>query len=350
MLNKLRQFQLLGHNVIFLIGDFTALIGDPTGKNALRKPLTETEIKKNIETYTEQVFKILDPKLTRIEHNSKWMAEMKSSKFLDLASKLTVARMLEREDFGFRFHSQKAIFIHEFLYPLMQGYDSVILKADVELGGSDQKFNLLMGRELQRDSNQNPQSILMMPLLEGLDGKKKMSKSLNNFISLKDSPGEMFGKIMSISDSLMWRYLDLLSFKSTEEIINIKADTESAVLSVQAVKAELANELISRFYDKETANRASRISGNRFKPGEIPDEMREYQIQPKSPDSLPLFVALREIGLVSSSSEGRKKIEQNAVRINGELVSDPNRRITTGETSVIQCGKRNFVRLTVLDF
>ena len=347
LITKLRQFQDLGHEVIFLIGDFTGLIGDPTGKNQTRQPLTEEQLMKNAETYASQVFKILDRDKTRVEYNSRWMNDLKPQDFIRLAAKLTVARMLERDDFNRRFKSEQPISIHEFLYPLMQGYDSVALEADVELGGTDQRFNLLMGRELQRDAGQKPQIILMMPILEGLDGEKKMSKSLGNYVGLNDAPGEMYGKLMGISDELMWRYFELLSFQSNSELKSLRADVESGIVTPNATKALLARELITRFHDEDAADRASKSAGNKFKAGDIPDEMPEMTLQSDADGGVPLSVLLRETGLAKSSSEARSFITQGAVRINGELQTDLQFRVNAGETQVFQCGKKRFVRVTV---
>ncbi|MDC1208704.1 tyrosine--tRNA ligase [Litorivicinus sp.] len=347
LINKLKQFQDLGHEVIFLIGDFTGLIGDPTGKNQARKPLTDAQLKVNAETYALQVFKILDQNKTRVEYNSRWMSELTPQDFVRLAAKLTVARMLEREDFGKRYKSGQPISIHEFLYPLMQGYDSVVLEADVELGGTDQRFNLLMGRELQRDAGQSPQVVMMMPILEGLDGEKKMSKSLGNYVGLNDSPGDMYGKLMGISDSLMWRYFDLLSLKQNKEIAVFKKEVQLGAVSPNSVKSELARELITRFHDADAADRASKSAGNKFKPGEIPDEMPEFTVVADDQGSIPLSVLLREIGLAKSSSEARAYITQGAVRIDGELETDAQLRVQVGQPRVFQCGKKRFVRVTV---
>ncbi len=349
LINKLRQFQQLGHEVIFLIGDFTGLIGDPTGKNQTRQPLTEEKLKRNAETYAFQVFKILDKEKTRIEYNSRWMTKLRPQEFMGLAAKLTVARMLERDDFNKRFASEQPIFIHEFLYPLMQGYDSVVLEADVELGGTDQRFNLLMGRELQRDAGQQPQTVLMMPILEGLDGGTKMSKSLDNYVGLNDEPGDMFGKLMGISDELMWRYYELLSFKSNAELANLRASVDDKLISPNEAKADLAKELIARFHDPEAAERASKSAGNKFKSGDIPDEMPEVFLKGDASGGIPLAVLLRETRLAKSSSEARSFISQGAVRINGELETDLGCRVSLGETHVFQCGKKRFVRVTVTD-
>lgn len=347
LINKLRQFQDLGHEVIFLIGDFTGLIGDPTGKNQTRQPLTEEQLMQNAQTYASQVFKILDRDKTRVEYNSRWMNDLKPQDFIRLAAKLTVARMLERDDFNKRFKSEQPISIHEFLYPLIQGYDSVALEADVELGGTDQRFNLLMGRELQRDTGQKPQTILMMPILVGLDGEKKMSKSLGNYIGLNDAPGEMYGKLMGISDELMWRYFQLLSFKSNTELKSLRADVESGSVTPNDAKALLAKELITRFHDEDAANRASKSAGNKFKAGDIPQEMPEITLQSDADGGVPLSVLLRETGLAKSSSEARSFIIQGAVRINGQLQTDLQFRVNAGETQVFQCGKKRFVRVTV---
>ena len=347
LINKLRQFQDLGHEVIFLIGDFTGLIGDPTGKNQTRQPLTEDQLMQNAETYAAQVFKILDRDKTRVEYNSRWMNDLTPQDFIRLAAKLTVARMLERDDFNQRFKSEQPISIHEFLYPLMQGYDSVALEADVELGGTDQRFNLLMGRELQRDVGQKPQTILMMPILEGLDGEKKMSKSLGNYVGLNDAPGEIYGKLMGISDELMWRYFELLSFKSNTELKSLRADVDSGSVTPNAAKALLARELITRFHDEDAADRASKSAGNKFKAGDIPDEMPEMTLPSDADGGVSLSVLLRETGLAKSSSEARSFITQGAVRINGALQTDLQFRVNAGETQVFQCGKKRFVRVTV---
>ena len=347
LINKLRQFQDLGHEVIFLIGDFTGLIGDPTGKNQTRLSLTEEQLMENAETYASQVFKILDRDKTHVAYNSRWMNDLRPQDFIRLAAKLTVARMLERDDFNKRFKSEQPISIHELLYPLMQGYDSVALEADVELGGTDQRFNLLMGRELQRDAGQKPQTILMMPILEGLDGDKKMSKSLGNYVGLNDAPGEMYGKLMGISDGLMWRYFELLSFKSNTELKSLRADVESGLVTPNAAKALLAKELIARFHDEDAADRASKSAGNKFKAGDIPQEMPEMTLQSDADGGVPLSVLLRETGLAKSSSEARSFITQGAVRINGELQADLLFRVNAGQTQVFQCGKKRFVRVTV---
>jgi tyrosyl-tRNA synthetase len=342
LINKLRQFQDMGHHVMFLIGDFTSLIGDPTGKNETRKPLTADQIKENAKTYADQVFKILDPDKTEVCYNSTWTNQLTPADMIRLLAQQTVARMLERDDFSKRYKEGRPISIHEFAYPLMQGYDSVAMRADVELGGTDQKFNLLMGRELQKDAGQEPQIILTMPILEGLDGVQKMSKSLNNYIGLNDEPGDMYGKLMGISDDLMWRYYELLSFKSLEEIQQLR-DAGNP----QAAKIELAREIITRFHDADAAERASRAAGNKFKAGDIPDEMPELTLQ-SNDGGLPLMVLLREAGLAGSSSEARQRIQQGAARIDGQAQTDPKFNCEAGSTHVYQCGKKKFARVTLV--
>lgn len=341
LINKLRQFQDLGHHVMFLIGDFTSLIGDPTGKNETRKPLTPEQVKENAKTYADQVFKILDPAKTEVCYNSTWTSELTPADMIRLLAQQTVARMLERDDFSKRYKEGRPISLHEFAYPLMQGYDSVAMRADVELGGTDQKFNLLMGRELQKDAGQEPQIILTMPILEGLDGVKKMSKSLDNYIGLNDEPGDMYGKLMGISDDLMWRYYELLSFKSLEEINALK-DAGNP----QAAKVELAREIITRFHDADAADRASRAAGNKFKAGDIPDEMPELTLECPA-EGMPLMVLLREAGLAASSSEARQRIVQGAARIDGEAITDPKHACPAGSQHVYQCGKKKFARVTL---
>ena len=345
LLNKLRQFQELGHEILFLIGDFTGMIGDPTGKNVTRKPLTEDEVQKNAETYQAQVFKILDPKKTQVVFNSGWMGELSAKDMIQLAAHNTVARMLERDDFSKRFKSGQSIAIHEFLYPLIQGYDSVALRSDVELGGTDQKFNLLVGRELQRAYGQKPQVVLTMPLLEGLDGVQKMSKSLGNYIAINDAPSEMFGKIMSISDDLMWRYFELLSFKSVEQIDQFKQDVVDGG-NPRDVKMILADELVARFHGEEGVKQSRTGAGNAFKQGEIPDQMPEYEVGPYV-DGVSLPNLLKEAGLAKSTSEARQRIKQGAVSIEGKKVQDLNYVVTPGSASVYQVGKKRFARVAV---
>ena len=345
LINKLRQFQQLGHEVIFLIGDFTGMIGDPTGKNVTRKALTQEDVLANAETYKEQVFKILDPAKTRVEFNSTWMDKLGAAGMLKLASRQTVARMMERDDFKKRYAGGQSIAIHEFMYPLVQGWDSVALESDVELGGTDQKFNLLMGRELQKSEGQRPQTVLMMPLLEGLDGVQKMSKSLNNYIGITDSPTEMFGKIMSISDDLMWRYYELLSFKPIEEINGYKEKIANGA-NPRDVKIDLAKELIARFHDENAAQAAHNEFINRFQKGAMPDEMPEPTITTENGD-IAIANLLKEAGLVASTSEAMRMIKQGAAKIDGEKVVDNKVMIAAGTTAVFQVGKRKFARVTV---
>ena len=346
LINKLRQFQQLGHEVIFLIGDFTGMIGDPTGKNVTRKPLSQEDVLANAETYKEQVFKILDPAKTRVEFNSTWMEPLGAAGMLKLASRQTVARMMERDDFKKRYAGGQAIAIHEFMYPLVQGWDSVALEADVELGGTDQKFNLLMGRELQKAEGQRPQTGLMMPLLEGLDGVQKMSKSLGNYIGITDTPNEMFGKIMSISDDLMWRYYQLLSFKPLEHIDELKAKVAEGA-NPRDVKIELAKELIARFHDEAAAEGAHQEFINRFQKGALPDDLAELTIASADGGVIAIANLLKEAGLVSSTSEAMRMIKQGAVKIDGEKVSDNKLAISAGSEAVYQVGKRKFAKVTV---
>ncbi|KTD49805.1 tyrosyl tRNA synthetase [Legionella rubrilucens] len=345
LLNKLRQFQQMGHDVIFLIGDFTAMIGDPTGKNVTRMPLTREEVLVNAETYQHQVFKILDPQKTTIVFNSQWLGQLNAADLIRLAATHTVARMLERDDFNKRYTSGQPIAIHEFLYPLIQGYDSVELKADVELGGTDQKFNLLMGRELQKHYGHEPQVIMMLPLIEGLDGVKKMSKSLNNYIGIAESADSMFGKIMSISDELMWRYLDLLSFRPISEVAGLKKSVAEGY-NPRDVKIELAKEIIARFHDKDAAERAHQAFIERFQKGEIPEDLVEQELTINEPISIAQL--LKQLDLTKSTSEAMRMVSQGAVKIDGEKVSDSTKTMTKGEACIIQVGKRRIakVRLT----
>ncbi len=345
LINKLRQFQQQGHEVIFLIGDFTGMIGDPTGKNVTRKPLTKEDVLANAETYKEQVFKILDPAKTRVEFNSTWMEKLGAAGMLKLASRQTVARMMERDDFKKRYAGGQAIAIHEFMYPLVQGWDSVALESDVELGGTDQKFNLLMGRELQKSEGQRPQTVLMMPLLEGLDGVQKMSKSLNNYIGITDSPTEMFGKIMSISDVLMWRYFELLSFKAIDVIEGYKNDV-AAGKNPRDVKIDLAKELIARFHDEDAAQAAHQEFINRFQKGALPDDMPELEISTENGE-IAIANLLKEASLVASTSEGMRMIKQGAAKLEGEKITDNKLMVAAGTTAVFQVGKRKFARITV---
>ena len=345
LINKLRQFQLQGHEVIFLIGDFTGMIGDPTGKNVTRKALTKENVLANAQTYKDQVFKILDPAKTTVAFNSTWMEKLGAAGMLKLASRQTVARMMERDDFKKRYANGQAIAIHEFMYPLVQGWDSVALKSDVELGGTDQKFNLLMGRELQKSEGQRPQTVLMMPLLEGLDGVQKMSKSLGNYIGITDSPSDMFGKIMSISDVLMWRYYELLSFKPLAEIEGYKADIEQGK-NPRDVKIDLAKELITRFHDDTAAETAHQEFINRFQKGAMPDEMPELEITAVNGE-LAIANLLKEANLVASTSDAYRMIKQGAAKIEGEKITDRNLVIVSGSSAIYQVGKRKFARVSV---
>lgn len=345
LINKLRAFQQLGHEVTFLIGDFTGMIGDPTGKNVTRKPLTREEVLANAETYKQQVFKILDPQKTRIRFNSEWMNEVGAAGMIKLAARQTVARMLERDDFKKRYASGQPIAIHEFLYPLVQGWDSVALQADVELGGTDQRFNLLMGRELQKDEGQTPQTVLMMPLLEGLDGVQKMSKSLGNYIGITDSPTEMFGKIMSISDELMWRYYDLLSFRPVDEIAELKQQVEQGA-NPRDIKIQLAKEIIERFHDGDAAEAAHADFTRRFSKNAMPDEMPELDIAMPQ-EGIAIGNLLKQADLVSSTSEAVRMIKQSAVKIDGEKVSDTKLVLTEKGQAVYQVGKRKFARISL---
>lgn len=346
LINKLRQFQDLGHEVLFLIGDFTGMIGDPTGKSATRPPLTRDEVIGNARSYEQQIFKILDPNKTSVMFNSSWMGEMTAADLVQLAAKHTVARMLERDDFSKRYKSGQPIAIHEFLYPLIQGYDSVVMKADVELGGTDQKFNLLVGRELQKQYGQEPQVVLTMPILEGLDGIQKMSKSLNNYIGIDEAPTEMFGKIMSLSDDLMWRYFELLSFRPLSEIAAYKEEI-AAGKNPRDVKFDLAIEIIARFHDKNAAQHAKQEFIERFQKGKLPDDMPGATVNCQD-GKIMLPNLLKEAGLVPSTSEGRKMIQQGAVRIDGERVDDATLQIESGSCLVVQVGKRRFARVNVV--
>ncbi len=341
VLNKMRQLQDLGHEVIFLIGDFTAMIGDPSGRNVTRPPLTAEQVKENAKTYYEQASKILDPKRTTIRYNSEWCDELGTRGLIQLASRYTVARMIERDDFTKRFKSNTPISVHEFLYPLLQGYDSVVLKADLELGGTDQKFNLLVGRELQKEYGLEPQCVLTMPLLVGLDGVEKMSKSKNNYIGIDESPDDMFGKIMSISDELMWRYYELLSFRSDEEIATFKQDVQAG-RNPRDIKVLLAREIIARFHSEQAAQQAQENFEARFRDGAIPDEMPEFSFD----QGLSVLKLLRETGLCASGSEASRQVEQGGVRVDSEKVSDKNLVLDSG-TYVIQVGKRKFARVTL---
>lgn len=346
LINKLRQFQELGHEVLFLIGDFTGMIGDPTGKNVTRKPLTRDAVIENARTYEQQIFKILDPEKTLVMFNSSWMGEMSAADLIGLAAQHTVARMLERDDFHKRYTGGQPIAIHEFLYPLVQGYDSVALKADVELGGTDQKFNLLVGRELQKHYGQPPQVVITMPLLVGLDGANKMSKSLGNAIGIAEPPNEMFGKLMSISDELMWSYIELLSFESNATVQGWRKEVASG-RNPRDIKVTLAQEIVARFHGKPAAVQALTDFEARFKQNAIPDEMPEVQIQAGA-TPLPIAQALKQAGLTASTSEALRMIEQGGVRLNGEKVSDKTLTLSTGEPIVVQVGKRKFARVRLI--
>ncbi|MES2871500.1 MAG: tyrosine--tRNA ligase [Pseudomonadota bacterium] len=343
LINKLRQFQELGHQVIFLIGDFTGMIGDPSGKSTTRPPLTREQVLDNAETYKTQVFKILDPAKTEVAFNSTWMDQMAPADFIRLTSQYTVARMLERDDFDKRYTTNQPIAIHEFLYPLVQGYDSVALRADVELGGTDQKFNLLMGRELQRGYGQEAQCIVTMPLLEGLDGVKKMSKSLGNYVGIQEAPGVMYSKLVSIPDALMWRYFELLSFRSMDEINAFKVDVEAGA-NPRDIKIKLAEEIVARFHGEEAAANAHRGAGNRMKDGELPDDLPEVELV--ASEDMPIAAVLNKAGLVKNSAVARDLLGSGGVRIDGEVV-DRTYIYALGSTHVCQAGKKAFARITL---
>ena len=343
LINKLRHFQDLGHKVIFLIGDFTGMIGDPTGKDKTRPPLDKTTIEENAKTYKKQVFKILDSKLTEVRFNSEWNNKLGAEGIIKLASKYNLARMLERDDFNKRYKSNQSIAVHEFLYPLIQAYDSMVLEADIELGGTDQKFNLLVGREIQRSYGKEPQVVLTVPILEGTDGVNKMSKSLNNYVGIEESPQDMFGKIMSISDELMWRWFDLLSFKTIVEIQNLK-DEQAAGKNPRDIKVALAKEIISRFHDSKSADEAEENFINQFQKRNTPDDIEELSLDWKE-DSIPLPNLLKEAGMIKSTSEAIRMIKQGAVRINEEKITDTKFLISKGETAIYQVGKRRFKKI-----
>ncbi|MBF0444487.1 MAG: tyrosine--tRNA ligase [Magnetococcales bacterium] len=349
LIQKLRQFQELGHHILFLIGDFTSLIGDPTGKNETRKPLSKEQIAINSETYKEQVFRILDPDTTEVVYNSEWMGKMSSADIIHLSSQHTVARMLERDDFSKRYKENRPIAIHEFLYPLIQGYDSVALKSDVELGGTDQTFNLLVGRELQKNANQEPQCVLTMPILEGLDGVQKMSKSLDNYIGIRDPASEIFGKTMSISDDLMWRYYELLSNLSLEEIATLHKDVNDGAQHPMEVKKQLAGELTARFHDADTSRQARNEFEALFKRKETPDEIVEVELKASQDGGLGLAAAMREAGLVNSNGDGMRMIRQNAVSIDGEKTTDTRRILKIGERILLKVGKRKFSYVNIVE-
>jgi tyrosyl-tRNA synthetase len=346
LINKMRQFQDLGHEAIFLIGDFTGMIGDPSGKNTTRPSLSPDEVAANAETYKEQIFKILDPDKTRVVFNSEWMGKMDAADLIRLASRNTVARMLERDDFSKRYAGNQPIAIHEFLYPLVQGYDSVALEADVELGGTDQKFNLLMGRQLQQAFGQQPQIVLTMPLLEGLDGVNKMSKSLDNYVGITDAPEDMFGKLMSVSDDLMWRYFELLSFRPLQELQNFR-DRVAAGDNPRDIKFELALELVARFHDGGAAEQAKEAFINRFRNNEVPEDLPETIVECGEGGQLGVGHVLQQAGLVASTSEAFRMIKQGAVRIDGQRIEDRNLELPAGAAHVLQVGKRRIAKITL---
>ncbi len=345
LLNKMRQLQDLGHEAMFLIGDFTGMIGDPTGKSATRPPLTRDQVIENARSYEAQIFKILDPERTLVMFNSSWMGEMKASDLVSLAAKHTVARMLERDDFHKRYSGGQPIAIHEFLYPLIQGYDSVAMKADIELGGTDQKFNLLVGRELQKHYGQAPQVVLTMPILEGLDGVQKMSKSLGNYIGIHEPPNEMFGKLMSVSDDLMWRYIELLSFESLATVAKWKQDV-AAGRNPRDIKVTFAQEIVARFHDRAAAEKALADFEARHRGGAIPEDIQEISLV-GGPQGLVIGQALKQSNLTASTSEAVRMIEQGGVKLNGEKVSDKGLALLPGEPVVLQVGKRKFARITI---
>lgn len=346
LLNKLKQFQDAGHEVMFLIGDFTGMIGDPTGKNVTRKPLTRDEVIENAKTYEQQIFKILDPTKTLVMFNSIWMNAMSSAELIRLASRHTVARMLERDDFSRRYRNGQPIAIHEFLYPLIQGYDSVAMKADVELGGTDQKFNLLVGRQLQEAYGQEPQVVITMPILEGLDGVQKMSKSLGNYVGITEPPDEMFGKLMSISDDLMWRYFELLSFRPLAEVERWRKRCEDGA-NPRDYKVRLAQEIVERFHSASAASAALETFEARFKRGALPDDLDLLQLRAHD-DSYAIANLLKDVGLTVSTSESYRMLKQGAVRIDGERVSDPKLLLDSGATHIYQVGKRRFAKVQLL--
>lgn len=346
LIQKLRQFQKLGHDVYFLIGDFTGMIGDPTGKTETRKALTREDVLKNAETYKEQVFKILDPHKTKVVFNSEWLTKLMASDMIALASKYTVARMLEREDFSKRFGNQLPISIHEFLYPLIQGYDSVALNADIELGGTDQKFNLLVGRELQREWGQEPQVVITMPLLEGLDGINKMSKSLGNYIGINEPPNEIFGKVMSISDDLMLRYFELLSDLSLSELEKLKAGIKDGSVHPMEAKKSLGREIVSRYHGSAAADAAEESFIRRFRDNQVPEDIESFSLIAEGGKTL-LYKALAEIGLVKSNGEGRRAILQGGVKVNCQKITDENFELIVGSQYIVQVGKRRFAKVTL---
>lgn len=346
LINKLRQFQDLGHEVLFLIGDFTGMIGDPTGKNITRKPLTKEQVVENAKSYKEQVFKILDPEKTQVVFNSEWMGQMNAADLIQLAAQQSVARMLERDDFKKRYANQQSIAIHEFLYPMIQGYDSVALKADVELGGTDQKFNLLMGRELQKHFGQAPQIVMTMPILEGLDGVQKMSKSLGNYIGVSDLPGDMYRKIVSMPDELIWRYFELLSFRPMAEVERFRSEVEGGA-NPQSVKIKLAEEIVERFHGKEAAASAHKGAGNTLRAGEIPEDLPEVEVPTDGQAELPIGAILRLAKLVANSNAARDVLGRGAVYIDGQ-VCEASLKLAVGSEVVIQAGKKKIARVKLV--
>lgn len=346
LINKLKQFQDLGHEVLFLIGDFTGMIGDPTGKSATRPPLTEEDVQRNAQTYKEQVFKILDESKTTVMFNSEWMGKKSAADMIQLAGQFNVARMLERDDFKKRFKGGQSIAIHEFLYPLIQGYDSVAMEADIELGGTDQRFNLLAGRQLQEHFGQEPQAVIMMPILEGLDGVKKMSKSLGNYVGINDAPGDMFQKIVSMPDSLIWRYYELLSFKSIEEIDALQQSVHSGA-NPRDIKMELARELIERFHGKEAADNAHKAAGNRLVDGELPDDLPEVEVDFEGQDEIPISAILNKAGLTKNSNAARDMLKNGSVKVDKEVI-DSSYKMKAGTEHVIQAGKKKFAKVKAI--
>ena len=347
LINKLRQFQLAGHHILFLIGDFTGMIGDPTGKSATRPPLTKEDVVENAKSYQQQIFKILDPEKTEIVFNSTWMSSLSAADLIQLAAKHTVARMLERDDFSKRYTNGKPIAVHEFLYPLIQGYDSVVLKADIELGGTDQKFNLLVGRQLQEVYGQAPQVVMTMPILEGLDGVQKMSKSLGNYIGINEAPNEMFAKLMSISDVLMWRYFELLSFKEMSEIESWRQKCEKGEENPKNIKEKLALEIVERFNDRDKAVKAKEAFEARFKHGQVPDDIEQVTLVAEQSDGYPIANLLKNAGLTASTSDAHRMIKQGAVKMDGEKISDNKLLVAKGKSFVLQVGKRKFAAITI---
>lgn len=346
LINKLRQLQDLGHTVLFLIGDFTGRIGDPSGKNVTRKPLTEAQVMENAQTYKDQVFKVLDPVKTQIVFNSEWMSKMSAVDLIGLAAQQTVARMLERDDFEKRYKGNQPIAIHEFLYPLVQGYDSVAMQADIELGGTDQKFNLLMGRELQKGHGQEPQVVITMPLLEGLDGVQKMSKSLGNYVGIDEAPGVMFNKLVSMPDSLIWRYFELLSFKSLKEIEQLKKDVEQGA-NPRDIKILLARELIERFHGAEAAANAHKSAGNRLEEGELPEDLPEVEVDLGDEADLPIVAVINRAGLTTNSAQAKDAVKRSAVKVDHQVV-DETCRLAKSSEQVIQVGKKKYAKVRLI--